>query len=263
MKNKLKALFLSLISIVFWVSAWQICAMLMDRPYFLPSVSDTLSALSRLITSPEFYRVALYTVFRVIFGLLIGVFLGVGLAILSHHVKFVRILLSPIISVIKATPVASFIVVFWILLSGDAIAIVVAVLMVMPIIWQNVLDAYSSIDKDTEEMCRAYEFSRLKKFRLLTLPTLLKFFIPALITSVGLAWKSEIAAEIIAYTKNSIGQYINDAKYNLLTAEVFAWTLVVIIFSIAFERLARLALAALTKKRRGYAFYGTDTEKRK
>ena len=262
MKNKLKALFLSIISIAFWVAAWQICAMLMDRPYFLPSVPDTLLAFSNVISSPEFYKASLYTILRVVSGLVIGVLLGVGLAILSHHVKFVRIILSPIISVIKATPVASFIVILWILLSGDAIAIVVAVLMVMPIIWQNVLDAYGSIDRDAEEMCTAYEFSRIKKFRLLTLPTLLKFFIPALITSVGLAWKSEIAAEIIAYTKSSIGQYINDAKYNLHTAEVFAWTLIVIILSIAFERLARITLGSLTKKRRG-RIYGTDTEKRK
>ena len=254
MKNKLKNLFTSLGSILIWVAVWQICADIVNHPYFLPGVSDTFSSFIALVQRSEFYRAVILTLLRVIFGLFIGVSLGVGLAILSHHVKPIRILLTPLISVMKATPVASFIVLLWILLSSDAIAVVIAVMMVMPIIWQNILDAYSSIDKETEEMCRAYEFSRVKKFKLLTLPTLLNFFIPSLVTSIGLAWKSEIAAEIIAYTTNSIGQYINDAKYNLHTSEVFAWTLVVIILSIIFERLARCILASLTQKRRG-GFY--------
>ena len=51
----------------------------------------------------------------------------------------------------------------------------------------------------------------------------------------GLAWKAEIAAEIIAYTKKSIGQGINDAKYNMDTPTVFAWTLLIILFSILLE----------------------------
>lgn len=251
MKNKLKDFSVSVFSVFVWIAVWQIAAVIIDHPYFLPSVSDTFSALIVLMQRAEFYQTVFLTIFRVLLGLLIGVLLGVSLAILSHHIKFIRILLTPLVSVIKATPVASFIVLLWILLSADAIAVVVAVMMVMPIIWQNILDAYASIDKETEEMCQAYEFSKMKKFKLLTLPTLLKFFIPSLITSIGLAWKSEIAAEIIAYTTNSIGKYINDAKYNLHTSEVFAWTLVVIILSIIFENLARRLLVALTKRRRG------------
>ena len=260
MKNKLKNFLASLCSVLIWLTVWQLCADIVNHPYFLPGVFDTFSSLIILVQRAEFYRAVFLTLIRVILGLFIGVSLGVGLAILSHHVKPIRTLLTPLISVIKATPVASFIVLLWILLSSDAIAVIIAVMMVMPIIWQNILDAYSSIDKETEEMCRAYDFSRIKKFKLVTLPALLKFFIPSLVTSIGLAWKSEIAAEIIAYTTNSIGQYINDAKYNLHTSEVFAWTLVVIILSIIFENLARRLLVALTKRRRG-GFYDAANKK--
>ena len=68
------------------------------------------------------------------------------------------------------------------------------------------------------------------------------FLAPAVVTAVGLAWKAEIAAEIIAYTKKSIGQGINDAKYSMDTATVFAWTVVIIIFSLCLEIITKKIL---------------------
>jgi NitT/TauT family transport system permease protein len=139
------------------------------------------------------------------------------------------------VKVIKATPVASFIILFWVMFSGDALAIIIALLMVMPIIWQNLIDGYNSIDHELVEVCDAYEVAFFKRLRILVLPALKKYFIPALITASGLAWKSEIAAEIIAYTKNSIGQAINDAKYDFDMPTVFAWSVVIIALSVLFE----------------------------
>jgi NitT/TauT family transport system permease protein len=127
------------------------------------------------------------------------------------------------------------IIILWIMMDGSSLAVFVALLMVMPIIWQNTMDAYSSIDINLLEITEVFEFSEKKKFKILILPTLKKFLYPAIITSAGLAWKAEIAAEIIAYTKKSIGQGINDAKYNMDTPTVFAWTLLIILFSILLE----------------------------
>ena len=65
------------------------------------------------------------------------------------------------------------------------------------------------------------------------------YLYPAIITASGLAWKAEIAAEVIAYTKDSIGQGINDAKYNMETPTVFAWTLVIVLLSVLLEKCTR------------------------
>jgi NitT/TauT family transport system permease protein len=104
------------------------------------------------------------------------------------------------------------------------------------------MDGYNSISRELIEVSEIFEFSYMKKAKLLVFPALLKYFIPALITSTGLAWKSEIAAEIITYTKNSIGASISDGKYFLDTPLVFAWTLIVVIFSLLLEALTKLLL---------------------
>ena len=233
----------SILPILFWLLVWQALAMLVNHEYFLPDVFTTFKTLFALLCTGVFWRSALLTLCRVIAGLVIGTALGVVLAILANELSWVRALLSPAISVIKATPVATFIVILWIMMSGNALSILIAVLMVMPIVWQNLLDAFGAIDKDLIEMASVFEFSYKKRLKLIIFPTLLKFLLPALVTATGLAWKSEIAAEIIAYTKNSIGQQINDAKYYLETPLVFAWTIVIIVCSICLERLMKYLLS--------------------
>jgi len=234
--------------LLFWLALWQGLSMLVGLEYFLPSVPKTAAKLFSLIVTARFWRIAALTLLRVLTGLFSGIFLGALLAVLCHKLPFVNSLLSPIISVIKATPVATFIVLLWIMMSGTSLAILIAVLMVLPIVWQNLMDGFHSIDGQLEEVAYVFGFSLSKRIRLIIFPALKKYLAPAVITSVGLAWKSEIAAEIIAYTKNSVGQMINDAKYNLDTAEVFAWTAVIITFSILLERVAVFLLGRLEKR---------------
>ena len=232
MKSKL---FRFVIPFCFWTFLWWLGATIVDNTFLFPNVDDTVIALLNLIAKPSFYLVVLLTTTRVLLGFLVGCMLGFILAIICKKFSLLEALVTPIVTIMKATPVASFIVLLWVMLSGDALSIFIGFLMVMPIIWQNTMDAYSSIDKNLLEVAEVFEFSAKKKFKILVFPTLKKFLYPAIVTSAGLAWKAEIAAEIIAYTKRSIGQGINDAKYNMDTPTVFAWTLLIILFSILLE----------------------------
>ena len=240
-KSKIFTAFRIAVAIAFWLAVWHVASAVIDNDFLLPSVSSTGRELLSIITSPASYKIMLFTLARVSMGLILGIIFGAGLGILCHRFKILKAIISPMISVIKSTPVASFIILLWIMMSGNTLSVVVAVLMVTPITYQNVFSAYSSIDKNLAELCDVFNFSEKKRFRFLVLPALLSYLVPAVVTSAGLAWKAEIAAEIIAYTKNSIGQNINDAKFYMETPRVFAWTVIVIVFSIALEFLTKLA----------------------
>ena len=237
--NKINPIIKGILSILFWCAVWQIAAMALNNSFLLPDIPATLKALFELIKESTFYKSVLLSFIRVTLGLILGTAVGIALAILCNKFPVLHSLFSPLITVIKSTPVASFIVVLWVMMSGDALSVFIGFLMVMPIIWQNLLDGYSAIDQSLVEVADVYGFSYAKRLKLLIFPTLKRYLIPALITASGLAWKAEIAAEIIAYTKNSIGQGINDAKYNMETPTVFAWTLVIIFFSILLEKATK------------------------
>ena len=241
-KSKIEAVLRIILPIIFWCLVWEILAGLIGHSFILPGIGKTLKALGSLITQKDFYLSVFLTLIRVIIGLILGIIVGTLLAVLCYRVKPINYLFSPLITIIKSTPVASFIVVLWIMMSADALSVFIAFLMVMPIIWQNVTDGYLAVDKGLNEVCEVYNFSPSKRFRLLIFPTLKRYLIPGIITASGLAWKAEIAAEIIAYTKHSIGQGINDAKSELNTPSVFAWTVVIILFSIVLEKLTKYVL---------------------
>ena len=241
--NLAKRLVTSALIAAFWIIVWYIAAFLVDSILLLPTPHDTLLALLDLICTLEFYKVVLATLLRVALSLFFGISTGVILALLSFRFPILKKVLYPAISAIRAMPVASFIVLLWVLLDGDALTVLVAFLMVMPIIWQNTLDGFSSIPIELIEVADVFEFSFKRRFKVLILPVISSYIFPAIITSVGLAWKSEIAAEIIAYTENSIGMHVNDAKfYPEMTPIVFAWTAVIIAMSVLLEIVIRKLL---------------------
>ncbi len=221
---------------------WWIFAILVNDSYLLPSPLITFSALLDLFGKAGFYKVVFLTFLRVLAGLMSGIFFGVALAFLCHRVAIIRSLVTPVVSILKAMPVATFILLLWVTLRGSALTIFIGFIMVMPIIFQNTLAGLDSIDKDLIEVTEIFRFGVIKKLRILIFPSLKSYLFPAIITSVGLAFKSQIAAEIIAYTKNSIGQYIYDANFGLNTDVVFAWAVVIVAFSIGIESLCRLLL---------------------
>ncbi len=231
----------------FWICLWYLFALIVDNLFLLPTPRSTLLALFRLMKKSNFYKAVLHSLLRVITGVALGAVFGVAFAFLAYKILPIRRLFSPLVSIIKATPVVTFITLLWITMSGNALTVFIAFLMVAPIIWQNLIDGFDAIPKELSEVCDVFEFSRAKRMKLLAFPILMNYFFPALITSIGLAWKAEIATEIITYTKNSIGQNISDARYFLLTDEVFAWVVVIIVFSIILEVLTKKILGRFKK----------------
>ena len=220
---------------------WDIAALAVNNSYFLPNVHQTLRAALRIILEKGFLNIVLTSILRVVLGLSIGIIAGIILATICHYSRIADALLSPIISIMKATPVACIIVLLWISMNYTQLTLFVVVTMVMPIIWQNVLEGYKHVDKDLSEVALVFEFSRIKRIRFLILPMLFKYLVPAIISAIGMAWKSEVAAEIM--TSSNMGRLIYDFKnvaYD--TTSVFAWTVIIIVLSISFEALAKFLL---------------------
>ncbi len=244
--SKLILILKAIIPILLLFGAWQLVAIIISDEFFVPTIPTTLGVLKDLLKQGEFYLNVFYSLMRVVAGLLIGSSIGFALAILSYKIKYAEKILTPFFSVVKATPIASIILVFYVQFTNNVFSIIIACLMATPIIWQNVLDAFKSIPAELSELCDAYEFPALKRFRILTLPALLRYFIPAFITCSGLCWKASVSAEIIVYNIKSIGKYINDAGWSD-TPTVFACTLVMIILSILLEKIIKLLLGRCEK----------------
>ena len=236
--SKVKAVLLALSAVAFWLLVWEITALIVDVRFIFPTVSDTVVSLLSGVISSDFWVSVSLSLVRILIGFALGVLLGVLLAVLCL-LKPVYHLVQPLITVIRCTPVASFIMIFWLLVSNPYIPTLIALLMVLPVIWQSAYDAVSSLDRELTEVADIFEFSKSKRLLYLTAPTMVKAALPSVITASGLAWKAGVAAEIITYTKYSIGVEIAEAKNFLEGADLFAWTAVVVMLSLIVERVIK------------------------
>ena len=120
--------------------------------------------------------------------------------------------------------------------------------MVFPVVYTNVINGITNVDAKLLEMAKVYGISPLKKLLYIYLPDVMPFFVSACTVSLGLCWKSGIAAEVIGQPTGSIGDMLYKAKIYLETADLFAWTLAIVIISVLFEKLFLFILGIIEKQ---------------
>ena len=220
-KSNLYKICLKLAVILFWIAAWQFIAVMISNQTILPSPISVLQRLIILGQTSEFWITTLYSCLRIIIGFIAGCMIGILIGIIMFTSSTIKHLLDPIL--------------IFIWLNSDIIPSFIGFLIVVPIICRNIFEALRSLDKNLVEVAQIFKLSWIQKIQVLYLPTIKNYFIAAFTTSLGLAFKAGIAAEILCTPKMSIGKEIYNAKVYLDTENIFAWTLVVIMLSLLFE----------------------------
>lgn len=232
---------------IFWFAVWALAAWSVGKPLLFPSPTAVLKRMGELMMSAEYYVITARSLWNILSGILIAVLGGCILALLTSRIRLLRDLILPLMTVIKATPVASFIILALIWIGSASVPTLITVLIVLPVIWTNLDEGFQRIDPMLLEVTQVYNLSPWRRLRVLTLPSLKPYFTSACRTSLGLAWKAGIAAEIIAMPRGVIGTMIGESKLYIETVDTFAWTLTVILLSLAIEALVSALLRARHK----------------
>lgn len=235
--------------LLFWLAVWQIAASGVGKEILLPSPLRVFSRIGEFIMTVDFWQSAGGSLLRILVGFAAGVVSGVILGFLCFRLKAVYYLFSPIMTLVRATPVASFIILALVWLSDIRVPSFTAFLMVLPIVCESSYTGFSLTDKNLAEMEQVFRFSFFKRLTTLYIPSFLPYFYSAVKTSLGLSWKAGIAAEVLCTPANSIGKRLYESKIYLETVDVFAWTAFVIILSLILEKLILLIFTKLTKRR--------------
>ena len=234
--------------ILFWIFIWQLAAWLIHNNIILVGPADAGLALLRLIPTGEFWLSVVHSFGRISLGFLLAFACGLALGGAACRFPFLRELLAPLFSLLKSIPVASFVILALIWVGSRNLAVIIAFLVVLPMIYVNTLAGLESTDPKLLEMARIFRMPALKQFRYIYLPSLLPYLLSGCRVALGMSWKSGVAAEVIGIPDSSIGEQLYMSKIYLDTANLFAWTFVIIVISALFERLFLALLSALQRK---------------
>ena len=224
-------------AVVFWLAVWQIASMVLHSDLFLVSPIRVLFRLGQLALEGAFWASIASSLLRIGGGFLSAMALGVLFGALSVRYSRVRELLAPLMLAIKSVPVASFIILALLLFSARYLAILISFLIVLPVIYSNVFTGVREMDRDLLEMAQVFRIPAWRKIRYLYIPHVLPYFRSACAVAVGLSWKAGVAAEVIGMPEGSIGEQLQQAKIYLNTPDLLAWTVVIVLVSLGFEKL--------------------------
>jgi NitT/TauT family transport system permease protein len=233
-----------LLVIGFWVGVWQVASMVVDQDLLLVSPGAVLVRLADLGLTADFWGTVWYSFVRIAAGFAVAALVGALGAALAAASRVVDALVTPLVTAVRSTPVVSFIILVLMWASSSQLAFIISFLMVVPIFYTNVLEGIRHRDGALLEVAGVFGVPLLRRLPAIDIPAVLPYFMAACKIGVGFAWKSGIAGEVIGLPQGSIGERLYQAKIFLSTADLFAWTVVVIAISFTLERLV---LALLTR----------------
>ena len=235
-------------AILFWLAVWQIAAMAVGKSLLLASPVEVVQRLITMIPEKTFLPSILFSLGRIMFGFALGTVTGILLAVLAGKFMVFEKLAAPLISAIKAVPVVSFTILALIWISSSELSVLITFLITVPVVYSNVSEGIRSFDRKLTEMADIFRIPPVRRFVGIYLSQVMPYFRSAVKLSVGLCWKSGVAAEVIGTPRGSIGQMLYNSKVYLETADLFAWTLVIIVLSIITEKLVLLLIDIAAKR---------------
>ena len=237
MQNKGKIYVKKFIILLFWLGVWQILAMGVDNVLLVVTPLQALRALFIQAGQAEFWRSTFGSMWRIALGFLMGAVLALFLAAVSYRYKITEEVLRPFMVFCKAVPVAVFAVLILIWWGSSLLAVAICFLVVFPNIYLNTLEGLKSADRGLLEMAEVFRLPYGTRFFYIYRPALKPFLLSAFQLSLGMCWKSGVAAEVIGTPDHSIGGALYLAKIYLDTADLFAWTVVIVVLSVLFEKI--------------------------
>lgn len=237
--SKTKKILPAILAALFWVAVWQALAMLIGEELFLASPVKVLTTLWGLLGTSEFYATVGFSLLRITVGFLIGAAIGSAMAVAAYKLRLLETLFRPLMGAVKAAPVASFVVLAILLVGSENLSALIALLMVAPVFYSNVLAGLQSVLPERFDAAEVFGMLPTDRFRFIYLPFVTPFVKSACEVGIGIAWKAGVSAEVIGIAAGTIGGKIYDAKINLDTAELLAYTLVVVLISLLLEKLAK------------------------
>ena len=224
-----------LLSIAAAILLWQLLSMWLGQKLLLPSPLHVAGRLWSLLGRADTWKTVGYSFLRIEAGFFLGMITGGILAALSARFHGVEVFLWPYLKAMKTVAVASFIILALIWVKASGLSILIAFLMVLPVFYFNLLEGIRSTDRKLLEMTEVFQMSTGRRIYYLYLPQLCPFFLSAASLALGISWKAGVAAEVIGIPDGSMGERLYEAKIYLETADLFAWTILIVAVCACFE----------------------------
>lgn len=254
-------------AVVLWLFVWEAASVVVGSGILLAGPVDTLLRLLSLLPTPAFWLTILASAGRIVGGFALGFASGVALGFAAGRWRAAERILAPALSALKSVPLACVIVLLLMWVGSRRVSGIAVFLVVFPAVYFSVLEGVRSGDGRLGEVLGVMGLGRVRRFLVCTWQQVLPYLVATSRNVCGMAWKAGVAAEVIGSPRGTIGEQVYQSKLLLETADLFAWTIVVVVVSWVCERVfvallegtGPLALRVALRRRRRHPRGGKAT----
>ena len=226
---------------------WQFLSYVIKNNILFVGPVEVAKRLIEMSVQEIFWKSVLGSLFRILVGFWIAFLLGYLCAFISGRFSLFEDIMWPLVSVFKSVPVASVVVLFLIWFGAKWLSVYVSFMVVFPNVYINLMEAVKKADAKMLDMAKEYRLTYFRIWRYIIGESAMPLLIGAVRLSVGMSFKSGVAAEIIGLPEHSIGEQLYMSKIYIDTAGVLSWTLVVVLLCYICEKVIIAFIIKLTE----------------
>ncbi len=217
---------LPLLSFILFLLIWYLISFFYN-PVIVPSPLETALALADLLTDSNLIDHVKSTITRGLSGFALSVIVGTSLGLAIGLNSVLQKIFQPFLVTIQVTPIISWLVLAMIWFGFERVPVFIVFITTLPLVIINVVQGLANVNPKLTEMAVAFGVAKRSLIINVYLPQVIPYLFAAISAALGTTWKAVAMAEFLSSQKG-IGAGMAVSRINLETAEVFAYTLLLI-----------------------------------
>ncbi|MGL5771226.1 MAG: ATP-binding cassette domain-containing protein [Bacteroidales bacterium] len=218
---------------------WQVGALIFAKPFILPSCWDVIKYFVKLMGEQSFYVNLLFTFYRALIGFFLSALIALPVSYLCARNKPFEKLLSPILLLLKSTPILSFLLLAIIWFSSENIPLVIAFVGMFPILTIQFTAGFKALDPHFLQITALYHLSRSKRFFWIEYPAIKTYIFSGIASAIGLGWRAIIIGEALSSIDSGLGAAMKQAQNYIDVPYLFALTFASLFASFIIEYILK------------------------
>lgn len=228
-------------------ATWLIAGAAVKNEFLVPPFTQTVAEFFGLFGEAFFWRSLGSSLLRTLAAFAVSFVLALGCACLSTVFKPFAAFMRPVTAFFRSLPTMAVLLIILVWLTKAAAPVAVAVLVLFPMIYSQLITGIESVDGGLLQMAEAYKIPLHRQIGSIYLPHIAPAAVEQTGANLSFGLKLIISAEVMASTYTAVGGMMQEAQAYLNLPRLAALTVFAvlcgIVIEVAFRLFSRLIIA--------------------
>lgn len=225
---------------MFLFALWMIVQRAINNDLVIPDIKSVFLSLLILLKQAETYLIILKTIGRLVLTISICAVFTLILSYVSYKFEWFENFIKPLFIIMRTVPVVSLIIILLFLVGNNISPYFITGFVVLPVMYEGALSGFFAIDNTLKDEIRLLSDINFNIIMSVFIPVTFPYLIASFVQSFGLGLKVMVMAEFIAQPKGTIGYIMLQERNFLDTADIFAWTVIMVLFVLLVEYIVKI-----------------------